>query len=149
SDVCSSDLLNLFGFLHLSDLGGGEQWANSSNVGMQDVVAALAWIKENISAFGGNPGNVTVFGQWGGGSKVPTLMAMPSAKGLIHRAIAMSGAQVRGATRENATRAAEQFLGKLGLKTNQLDRLQELPWRQLQDAFFGEPRIQGLAGGPV
>jgi para-nitrobenzyl esterase len=141
--------LNLFGFLHLADLGGGEKWANSSNMGMQDVVAALAWIKENIAAFGGNPGNVTVFGQSGGGSKVTTLMAMPSAKGLIHRAIAMSGAQVRGATRENATRSAEQFLGKLGIKSNELDRLQQLPWKQLQDAFFGEPRIQGLAGGPV
>jgi len=141
--------LNLFGFLHLADLGGGEKWAHASNVGMQDIVAALGWIKENSAAFGGNPGNVTVFGQSGGGSKVTTLMAMPSAKGLIHRAIAMSGAQVRGATRENATRAAEQYLGKLGLKPNQLDRLQQQPWRQLQEVFYGEPRIQGLAGGPV
>jgi para-nitrobenzyl esterase len=141
--------LNLFGFLYLADLGGGEKWANSSNVGMQDIVAALGWIKENIAAFGGNPGNVTVFGQSGGGSKVTTLMAMPSAKGLFHRAIAMSGAQLRGATRENATRSAEQFLGKLGLKANQLDRLQQVPWQQLQDAFVSEPRIQGLAGGPV
>ena len=109
--------LNLFGFLYLADLGGGEKWANASNAGMQDIVAALAWIKENIAAFGGNPNNVTVFGQSGGGSKVTTLMAMPSAKGLFHRAIAMSGAQLRGATRENATRGAEQFLAKLGLKT--------------------------------
>ena len=88
--------LNLFGFLHLSNFGAGEKWARSSNVGMQDIVAALGWIKDNIAAFGGNPGNVTVFGQSGGGSKVTTLMAMPSAKGLFHRAIAMSGAQVRG-----------------------------------------------------
>jgi para-nitrobenzyl esterase len=141
--------LNLFGFLYLAGLGGDDRWANSSNVGMQDVVAALGWIKENIAAFGGNPSNVTTFGQSGGGSKVTTLMAMPSAKGLMHRAIAMSGAQVRGATRENATRAAEQFLGKLGVKPNQLDRLQQLTWQQLQEAFFSEPRIQGLAGGPV
>jgi para-nitrobenzyl esterase len=141
--------LNLFGFLYLAGLGGGDRWANSSNVGMQDVVAALGWIKENIAAFGGNPSNVTTFGQSGGGSKVTTLMAMPSATGLMHRAIAMSGAQVRGATRENATRAAEQFLGKLGLKPNQLDRLQQFTWQQLQEAFFSEPRIQGLAGGPV
>jgi para-nitrobenzyl esterase len=141
--------LNLFGFLHLADLGGGERWANSSNMGMQDVVAALSWIKENIAAFGGNPGNVTVFGQSGGGSKVTTLMAMPSARGLFHRAIAMSGAQLRGATRENATRAATQFLAKLGVSAGQLDRLQQFSWKQLQDAFFGEPRIQGLAGGPV
>jgi para-nitrobenzyl esterase len=141
--------LNLFGFLYLADLGSGEKWANSSNVGMQDIVAALAWIKENIAAFGGNPNNVTVFGQSGGGSKVTTLMAMPSAKGLFHRAIAMSGAQVRGATRENASRGAEQFLGKLGLKPNQLDRLEQFSWKQLQDAYVAEPRIQGLATGPV
>jgi para-nitrobenzyl esterase len=141
--------LNLFGFLYLSDLGGGEKWANASNAGMQDIVAALTWIKENIAAFGGNPNNVTVFGQSGGGSKVTTLMAMPSAKGLFHRAIAMSGAQVRGATRENATRGAEQFLAKLGLKPNQLDRLHSFTWKQLQDAYYSEPRIQGLATGPV
>ena len=141
--------LNLFGFLHLSNLGAGEKWARSSNMGMQDIVAALGWIKENIAAFGGNPGNVTVFGQSGGGSKVTTLMAMPSAKGLFQRAIAMSGAQVRGADRAAATRAAEQFLTKLGITSKQLDRLQQMPWRQLQDAFFAEPRVQGLAGGPV
>ena len=64
--------LNLFGFLYLADLGGGEKWANASNVGMQDIVAALGWIKENIAAFGGNPGNVTIFGQSGGGGKVTT-----------------------------------------------------------------------------
>jgi para-nitrobenzyl esterase len=141
--------LNLFGFLYLADLGGGEKWASSSNVGMQDIVAALGWIKENIAAFGGNPNNVTVFGQSGGGSKVTTLMAMPSAKGLFHRAIAMSGAQLRGATRENATRGAEQFLGKLGLTPSQLDRLEQFTWKQLQEAYFAAPRIQGLATGPV
>jgi para-nitrobenzyl esterase len=127
--------LNLFGFLYLADLNGGEKWVNASNAGMQDIVAALAWIKENIAAFGGNPNNVTVFGQSGGGSKVTTLMAMPSAKGLFHRAIAMSG--------------AEQFLGKLGLKPNQLDRLETFTWKQLQDAYYSEPRMQGLATGPV
>ena len=141
--------LNVFGFLHLSDLGGGERWANSSNMGMQDIVAALAWIKENIAAFGGNPSNVTTFGQSGGGGKVTTLMAMPSAKGLMHRAIAMSGSAIRGATRENATRATTQFLAKLGVRPDHLDRLQDFTWQQLQGAFYSEPRIQGLAGGPV
>jgi para-nitrobenzyl esterase len=140
--------LNLFGFLHLADIGG-EKWANSSNVGMQDVVAVLAWVKENIANFGGNPNNVTVFGQSGGGGKVSTLMAMPSAKGLFHRAIAMSGSAFRGQTREAATRATEQFLAKLGLNRNQLDQLQQMPWERLQAAYFSEPRIQGLAGGPV
>jgi len=141
--------LNLFGFLHLSNYDAGEKWARSSNVGMLDIVAALGWIKGNIAAFGGNPGNVTVFGQSGGGSKVTTLMAMPSAKGLFHRAIAMSGAQVRGAERGAATRAAEQYLTKVGLNSKQLDRLQTMPWRQLQEAFYGEPRIARLGNGPV
>jgi para-nitrobenzyl esterase len=141
--------LNLFGFLYLADLGGGEKWVNASNAGMRDVVLALEWVKDNIAAFGGNPGNVTVFGQSGGGSKVTTLMAMPSAKGLFHRAIAQSGAQLRGATRENATRAAEQFLAKLGLTTNQLDQLQQMPWQKLQAAFFSQPNIPGLGNGPV
>src|SRR5215510_13088602 len=141
--------LNLFGFLHLTDLGGGERWANSSNMGMQDIVAALVWIKENIAAFGGNPSNVTTFGQSGGGGKVTTLMAMPSAKGLMHRAIAMSGSAIRGATRENATLATTQFLAKLGVRPDHLDRLQDFTWQQLQGAFYSEPRIQGLAGGPV
>jgi para-nitrobenzyl esterase len=140
--------LNLFGFLYLADLGG-EKWANSSNTGMQDIVAALAWIKENISAFGGDPNNVTIFGQSGGGGKVTTLMAMPSAKGLFHRAIAQSGSAFRGATRDNATKAAGQFLTKLGLKSNQLEELQKLSWRQLREAFEMRPAIQGLAGGPV
>ena len=140
--------LNLFGFLYLADLGG-EKWANSSNVGMRDIVLALEWVQGNIAAFGGNPANVTVFGQSGGGSKVTTLMAMPSAKGLFHRAIAQSGAQLRGATRENATRAAEQFLARLRLHKNQVDQLQQMPWQRLQEAFLGGPNIQGLGNGPV
>lgn len=141
--------LNLFGFLYLADLGAGEKWANSSNVGMRDIVAVLSWIKENISNFGGDPGNVTIFGQSGGGGKVTTLMAMPSAKGLFHRAIAMSGSTIRGAQRANATKATEEFLARLGLKTNQLDELQKMPFQKLQQALWQRPGIQGLAGGPV
>src|SRR5437867_5186271 len=100
--VAVNHRLNLFGFLYLADLGG-EKFANSGNVGMQDIVAALSWIKQNISVFGGDPGNVTIFGQSGGAAKVTTLMAMPSAKGLFHRAIAQSGSAFRGTTRANAT----------------------------------------------
>ena len=147
--VAVTHRLNLFGFLHLSDLGAGEKWANASNVGMQDLVAALTWVKDNIAAFGGNPSNVTIFGQSGGGGKVSTLMAMPSAKGLFHRAVAMSGSTLRGATRENATRATEQFLAKLSIKATQLDQLQQMPWQRLNDAFLTGARIPGLAGGPV
>jgi len=141
--------LNLFGFLHLAGLNAGEKWNQASNAGMLDIVAALQWVKENISGFGGNPGNVTVFGQSGGGGKVTTLMAMPGAKGLFHRAIAQSGSALRGTTREAATRGAEQFLTKLGLKSTQLDQLQQMPWEKVQAAYFVEPRIQGLGTGPV
>src|SRR4030095_9613418 len=99
--------LNLFGFLYLADFGQ-EKWANSSNVAVRDMAAVPARVKENTAAFGGDPNNVTIFGQSGGGGKVTTLMAMPSAKGLFHRAIAQSGSAFRGATRENAPTAREQ-----------------------------------------
>ena len=146
--VAVNHRLNLFGFLYLADLGG-EKFANSGNVGMQDIVAVLQWIKENISGFGGDPGNVTVFGQSGGGGKTNTLMAMPAAKGLFHRAVAMSGSALRGTPRSTASRAAEEFLARVGLKANQLDELQKMPWEQLYDAFEKRPGIQGLANGPV
>src|SRR5262249_6465860 len=95
------------------------------------------------------PNNVTIFGQSGGGGKVSTLMAIPSAKGLFHRAIAQSGSAFRGATRPAATKATEEFLTRIGLKSNQLDELQKIPWRQLRDTFEKRPGIQGFASGPV
>ena len=145
--VAVNHRLNLFGFLHLAELEG-EKWAQSTNVGMQDIVAVLEWIRDNIDGFGGNPGNVTIFGQSGGGGKTTTAMAMPSAKGLFHRSIAQSGSAFRGTPGSDATEAAERFLANLGLGTDQLDQLQRMPWRQLQEAFFSE-RIQGLARDPV
>ena len=146
--VAVTHRLNVFGFLYLPDLGAGEKWAHASNVGMLDIVAALQWVKENIGAFGGNPNNVTIFGQSGGGGKVTTLMAMPAAKGLFHRAIAQSGSTLRGATRESATEATEKFLAKVGIQKTQLEKLQQMPWQQLENAFQ-DANIRGLAGGPV
>jgi len=140
--------LNLFGLMHLADLGG-EKWAGATNQGYQDIIAALRWVQQNIAAFGGDPGNVTIMGQSGGGGKVTALMAMPAAKGLFHRVIAQSGATIRGGERANATKASEAFLAKMGLRANQLDELQKMPWQQLRDAFLMRPGIQGLAGGPV
>src|SRR6185295_11615797 len=78
--------LNAFGFMHLAGIGGAK-YANSTNLGMTDIIAALNWVKDNISKFGGDPGNVTIFGQSGGAGKVSALLAMPAAKGLFHRAI--------------------------------------------------------------
>ena len=140
--------LNIFGFLHLADIGG-DKWAQSTNMGMQDIVAMLGWVRDNIEHFGGNPDNVTIFGQSGGGGKTTTTMAMPSAEGLFHRSIAQSGSAFRGTPASDASEAAERFLEKLGIGIDQLDRLQGMNFRQIQDAFYGEPGIQGLGTGPV
>ena len=146
--VAVNHRLNVFGFLHLADLGG-EKWAQSTNVGIQDLVATLAWVRDNIESFGGDPDRVMIFGQSGGGGKTTTVMAMPSAKGLFHRAVAQSGSAFRGQTASDATAAAERFIAKLGIKKNQLDKLHELTTKQIQDAYYGEPTIRGLANGPV
>ena len=137
--------LNVFGYLYLAELGG-EKYAHASNVGMLDAIAALEWVRDNIAAFGGDPNNVTIFGQSGGGGKVSTLMAMPAAKGLFHRAIAMSGSTVKGVARDRATRGAEAFMAKLGLKPDQVDDLQKMPQAQLLGAMRG---VQGLQLAPV
>ena len=108
--------LNVFGYLHLEELGG-EQFKGASNVGMLDIVAALEWIRDNIAEFGGNPQNVTIFGQSGGGGKVAALLGMPAAKGLFHKAIAMSGALVQGVAQPRATEIAQKFIGDAGAKT--------------------------------
>src|ERR1700729_733503 len=114
--------LNSFGFLYLADIGGAK-YANASNVGMMDIVAALEWVRDNIAAFGGDPANVTIFGQSGGGGKVSALMAMPPAHGLFHKAIIQSGADVRGVSVEAANKSVELFLSKLNLKPDQIDQL--------------------------
>jgi para-nitrobenzyl esterase len=137
--------LNVFGYLYLAELGG-EKYAHASNVGMLDCIAALEWVRDNIAAFGGNPANVTIFGQSGGGGKVSTLLAMPAAKGLFHRAIAMSGSNVKGVPKDRATKGAEAFMAKLGLKPNQVDELQKMPQAQLLAAMRG---VQGLQLSPV
>jgi para-nitrobenzyl esterase len=142
--------LNILGFLHLAHLGG--RYANASNVGMLDVVAALEWVRDNIDAFGGDPNNVTIFGQSGGAGKVSTLMAMPAAKGLFHRAIAQSGAALTGTPVVQATRTTEQVFQRLNLKLDQVDSLQKLPYAQLIDLLRpaqGAPAGPPLGFGPV
>lgn len=135
--------LNAFGYLYLADLGG-DRYANAGNVGMLDIVAALQWVHDNISNFGGDSGNVTIFGQSGGGAKVSTLLAMPAAKGLFHRAVIESGVSLRGIPRDAANKSTEAFLAKVGLKPNQIDELQKLPVERLTQALAGG----GPAGAP-
>jgi para-nitrobenzyl esterase len=146
--VAVNHRLNIFGFLHLADIGG-EKWTHSTNVGVQDLVAALAWVRDNIENFGGDPDRVTIFGQSGGGGKTTTLMAMPSARGLFHRSIAQSGSTFRGQTASDASAGAEQLLARLGINARQLDRLQSLDFRQIQSAYYATPRIPRLGMGPV
>ena len=98
--VTGNHRLGALGFLHLGDLA--PEFAQSGVVGLMDLVSALQWVRENIENFGGDPGRVLIFRQSGGGSKVCHLMAMPSAKGLFHRAAVESGAALRSGTRENA-----------------------------------------------
>jgi para-nitrobenzyl esterase len=142
--------LNAFGYLYLADLGGAK-YAHASNVGMLDIVAALRWVHDNISNFGGDPANVTIFGQSGGGAKVSTLLAMPGAKGLFHRAVIESGASLRGIPREAANKSTAAFLAKVGLKPNQIDQLQSLPVDRIVKALAGggPAGAPGLRFGPV
>ncbi len=101
--------LNALGYLYLP-----ERFPDSGNNGQMDLILALKWVQRNIASFGGDPHNVTVFGQSGGGAKIATLMAMPEAKGLFHKAITMSGQQVTASGPLNAAKRAKAFLDKLG-----------------------------------
>jgi carboxylesterase type B len=102
--VATNHRLGILGYLYLGELGG-EEYATSGNQGMLDIVAALSWVKENIATFGGDPNNVMAFGESGGGNKTCTLMAMPSAHGLFHKAGVQSGAMLRGLPKEIARRS--------------------------------------------
>lgn len=125
--------LNAFGYLYLAPFGGADL-ADSGNVGMLDLVLALGWVRDNIAGFGGDAGNVTVFGQSGGGAKAATLMAMPGAAGLFHRVWTMSGQQVTASRVTSATTHARQLLDALGIAPNRIDALRTLPMEQLVKA---------------
>jgi para-nitrobenzyl esterase len=135
--------LNSFGFLHLAGIGGAK-FAQASNAGMLDAIAALQWVHENIANFGGDPNNVTIFGQSGGAGKVSTLLAMPGAKGLFHRAIIQSGSNLRGVSVADATATAQAVMTKLNVKT--ADDLQKVSMDQLIAATTA---TQGLRLAPV
>ena len=126
--------LNIFGFLSLAEHGGPAHGI-ATNCGMRDIVMALEWVRDNIAAFGGDPGNVTIFGQSGGGMKVTTLMAMPAAQGLFHKAIVQSGPFVRAVPMTRASDVAARMLDHLGITRGRLDALQIVSPRVLLDAF--------------
>jgi len=146
--VTHNHRLNAFGYLDLSSLGG-ERYAASGNVGMLDLVALLEWVRDNIAAFGGDPGNVTIFGQSGGGAKVSALMAMPAAKGLFHKAIVQSGSMLRAQSTDDSARLAAAFLAELNVGKNQLDQLQSIPVDRLCVAQQRASARSGMMGQPA
>ena len=140
--------LNILGHLHLAELGGAE-FAQSGNAGALDMLASLHWVRDNIERFGGDPANVTIFGQSGGGGKVSTLLAMPAAHGLFHRAIVMSGSAIRLTDRERAAKLAEAVLAEIGLSRTQVGELQMLPFRQLIAAIAPAQKRVGPSSSPL
>ena len=139
--------LNVFGYLHLAELLG-QDYASSGNAGMLDLVLSLEWVKDNIAAFGGDPGNVTIMGESGGGSKVSHLLAMPMAKGLFHKAIIQSGPGLTSTPADAATKIAKAILAKLGVSDykKELSKLQSVSADELL-AAVGE--VGSLRFGPV
>lgn len=141
--------LGPLGYASLARLGPG--FEDSGNLGQLDLVLALQWVRDNIAAFGGDPGCVTVVGQSGGGAKIATLMAMPAAAGLFHRAVTMSGQQVTASGPLNATRRAEVWLEALGVTPDRIDEVRTLPLERLIEAAGATDPILGgsLYFGPV
>jgi len=148
--VTVNERLNAFGFLYLAELGG-EKYADSGNAGLLDLVASLEWVHENIRHFGGDPDNVTIFGQSGGGGKTTTLMATPRARGLFHRAIAESGFNIEGVSTKQATAMATAIMDRLGLQPHDVDQLQQLPAERILAALSALSSSEGgfLNFGPV
>lgn len=131
--------LNVLGFGFLADLGGAE-FASSANVGMLDIVHALKWVRDNIEQFGGDPNRVMIFGESGGGRKVGTLLAMPDAKGLFHRAIIQSGPTIRVVTRDDANFAVKAVMDELQIAHTDVRKLQQVPLDKLMPAYFAASR---------
>jgi Carboxylesterase type B len=121
--------LNVLGFLDLSAYG--DKYMQSGNLGLLDLVAALQWVHDNIANFGGDPSNVTIFGQSGGGGKVTTLLATPSAKGLFHKAVVQSGSMLRTMDTEYSRRIGAAVIEELGLSPSQIDNIKKIPYEQL------------------
>jgi para-nitrobenzyl esterase len=135
--------LNVLGFTYLAEFGGSD-FAESGDAGMLDIVQALRWVRRNIEQFGGDPNTVMIFGQSGGGRKVGTLLAMPSAKGLFHRAVIESGPTIRLVERDQAIRVSELLLAKLNVGKTQVRDLQKMPVDRIMSAYFAV--LKDMAG---
>lgn len=133
--------LNILGYLDLTALGG--EYAESVNLGMQDIVKSLEWVRDNIDKFGGDPNNVTIGGQSGGGGKVSTLLAMPSAKGLFKKAILQSGSTLRQTESETSQKLGLSFIKELGVKGADKEKINSFSYDELIAA--GQRAIQKLS----
>jgi para-nitrobenzyl esterase len=138
--------LGALGFCNLAGVGG-EKFAASGNVGMLDIVAALEWVRDNIANFGGDPGNVTIIGQSGGGAKVTTLTAMPAAKGLFHKAVVLSGASRRMTEKAASEKLGAAVLKEAGLSPAELDKLQAMPWKDFYAIATKAQQATGMMRG--
>jgi para-nitrobenzyl esterase len=141
--------LNLFGYMYLAALPGGEKYADSGNLGQLDLIAALRWVRDNIEAFGGDPDRVMIFGESGGGGKVATLLAMPDARGLFQRAAMQSGFGLTALTPEAATAMSRSILEALGLRADQLAELQRMPVARILEALQKVTHGMPFGIGPV
>lgn len=140
--------LNILGFFDVSEIGG-PAYEDSANVGMSDLVAALRWVHDNIENFGGDPDRVMIYGQSGGGSKVTTLMGMPSAAGLFHRAAVQSGGGGNIPSKEQQTELARLVMKDLGLASNDIDSLQKMEWSKLMAAGTAAAAKINPPGPPI
>lgn len=145
--------LGPIGFSDLSGVGG-EKFKDSANVGALDMVAALEWVRDNITGFGGDPGNVTIMGQSGGGAKVCVLLAMPKARGLFHKAVPLSGSTIKAMDQKASQKLGEYIIKEAGFDTSQVDKLQEMPWKdyillanKAAQKFASENAGVGVRGG--
>ncbi len=127
--------LGPIGFTDLSGVGG-EKYKDSGNVGMLDIIAALEWVRDNISNFGGDPNNVTIMGQSGGGAKVTCAMAMPASKGIVHKGVALSGSMLTANDKEYAQNLGKYVMEAANLTPQTIDQLQELSWREYLDVAY-------------
>jgi para-nitrobenzyl esterase len=141
--------LNAFGYLYLAGLSKDPALADSGNVGNLDMALSLQWVRDNIAEFGGDPGNVLIFGESGGGAKVSTLLAMPAARGLFHKAVVQSGSMTQAQTPERATRGTKAFLQLLGIAPEKIDELRSMPMQKIADALNNVPAEGVVNFGPV
>ena len=139
--------LGPLGYCSLAGVGG-EQYAASGNVGMLDIVAALEWVRDNIANFGGDPSNVTIMGQSGGGAKVCILTAMPSAKGLFHKAVVLSGASRRAGDKTYSENLGAAVVKEAGLSNGDIAKLQAVPWKEFYAIATRAQQSMSRAAGP-